>query len=262
MTDDAWADLDRELDRWRSAGRRATLWLRDDDAVQLTQALDRLLDLADRAAVPLALAVVPAGATPALARRLAGLRAVSVLQHGYAHANHAGPGAKKSEYAEGRPLEAMTGELVRGRTTISRLFGDAATPVLAPPWNRIAPGLVGHLRACGLAGLSRFTPRRRPFAAAGVVEANAHVDLIEWRAGRTGKPAALIAAEAAAHLRARREGAVDAEEPTGLLAHHLAMDETAWAALAGLLDRFGRDARAAWLDAPTVFQNSATGSEA
>ena len=262
MTEDAWAVLDRELDRWRSTGRQATLWLRDDDATHPTPALDRLLGLAERAAVPLALAVIPAGATPALARALARRRAVSVLQHGYAHANHAGPGAKKSEYAEGRPLEAMTGELVRGRATISRLFGDMAAPVLAPPWNRSAPGLVPRLPAAGLAGLSRFAPRRSAHAAAGLVEANAHVDLIDWRAGRTGKPAATIAAETAEHLRARREGAVDADEPTGLLAHHLAMDETAWAALADLLARFGRDARAAWLDAHAVFRNPATGSEA
>ena len=40
-----WADLDAELDRWKAAGRAATLWWRDDDATRPTPALDRLLAL-------------------------------------------------------------------------------------------------------------------------------------------------------------------------------------------------------------------------
>ncbi len=35
--------LYRELQRWRDAGRVARLWLRDDDAIEPTAALERLL---------------------------------------------------------------------------------------------------------------------------------------------------------------------------------------------------------------------------
>src|SRR5216684_8019215 len=63
-----WLDLERELDAWRAAGRSATLWWRDDDAVRPTPALDRLLAIA--AGVPLALAVIPGPTGAPLAERL------------------------------------------------------------------------------------------------------------------------------------------------------------------------------------------------
>ena len=40
-----WEPLAEELERWRLAGRRADFWLRDDDAVEPTAELDRLLGL-------------------------------------------------------------------------------------------------------------------------------------------------------------------------------------------------------------------------
>ena len=73
MADDAvWQPLVGELQRWRQAGRAADLWLRDDDAVEPTAALDRLLALAGRHSIPLTLAVIPAHAGEALAVRLSG----------------------------------------------------------------------------------------------------------------------------------------------------------------------------------------------
>lgn len=260
MSDVAWRALDDELDRWAAAGRQATFWLRDDDAVEATPALERLLAMAADGGAPLALAVIPAGAKSSLADRLAATGAVSVLQHGFAHANHAPMGAKKSEFADGRPMEEMTGELVQGRETIFRMFGDAALPVLAPPWNRLAKAAPAHLAACGIAGLSRFTPRKARFAADGVIEANTHVDLIDWRNGRTGKPPAVVAEETAAHLAARRTGQADPDEATGFLAHHLVMDPTAWRALQEILAKLADDARAKWLTAHEIFEPQPAGA--
>ena len=42
-----------------------------------------------------------------------------------------------------------------------------------------------------------------------------------------------------AHLRANRQGPADAVEPTGLLTHHLDLDEQAWAFTAELIRRVG-----------------------
>ncbi|HYC14539.1 MAG TPA: hypothetical protein VEC75_09825, partial [Stellaceae bacterium] len=81
-----WSDLEAELDRWSGAGRQATFWWRDDDAVAATAALARLLALAEGA--PLALAVVPGNAEPSLAAALAGAPSVRVVQHGWRHLNH------------------------------------------------------------------------------------------------------------------------------------------------------------------------------
>ncbi|MGO7418364.1 polysaccharide deacetylase, partial [Rhizobium ruizarguesonis] len=39
----AWDPLRRELDLWQAAGRVARFWLRDDDAVEPTLALEMLI---------------------------------------------------------------------------------------------------------------------------------------------------------------------------------------------------------------------------
>ena len=39
----SWDRLEREIDAWAAAGREATLWWRDDDAVAATAELERLL---------------------------------------------------------------------------------------------------------------------------------------------------------------------------------------------------------------------------
>src|ERR1700730_6310336 len=94
-----WRDLVAELDCWHAAGRLATLWWRDDDAVMASAALDRLLTVAD--GVPVTLAVIPAAVDPELAawRELAARRGrhVTIIQHGWRHLDHAG-GGKKSEF--------------------------------------------------------------------------------------------------------------------------------------------------------------------
>ena len=75
-----WEALDQELAYWRAAGRTAELWWRDDDAADTGPELDRLLALHRQSATPLALAVVPARATPTLAERLAAGHPVTGIQ--------------------------------------------------------------------------------------------------------------------------------------------------------------------------------------
>ena len=248
-----WTPLEEELERWADAGEIPAFWLRDDDAIEPTEALEKLLAVTRAFAVPLALAVIPALAKPVLAERLATETAVSVLQHGFAHANHAVVGAKKSEFADDRPIAAMTEELVQARAVISRLFGARALSVFAPPWNRIGAKATQALLDAGITGLSRFKPRQSAEAAPGVVEVNTHVDLIDWRAGRVGKTLGVVTAEIAAHLAAKRTGAADRNEPTGLLAHHLVTDSQGWAAMEAILERLAGDRRVRFAAPPSFF---------
>jgi hypothetical protein len=228
-----WHALDEELARWREAGREPALWWRDDDAADATPALDRLLDLHRAAKVPLALAIVPAHATPALADCLARAPGVDLLQHGYAHTNHAPESDKKMELGLHRPAMFVLGELGTGRMALERLFGNRAMPVLVPPWNRIAPALVPTLPEVGYRGLSTFGIRRRARPVSGLLQVNTHVDLIDWRSRRfVGEDAALAALEQA--LAASRAGT---DEPIGILSHHLAMDEGAWDFLNSLWEK-------------------------
>lgn len=229
-----WLALADEASRWRDAGRVAELWWRDDDAADASAALDRLLALHRQASVPLALAVVPAHATQALAVRLGAEPGVDLLQHGYAHLNHATPGEKKIELGAHRPAMVVLGELGTGWLALERLFDRRARAVLVPPWNRIAPALVPTLPEIGFHGLSTFGARRRAVPVKGVIQINAHVDLIDWNASRgfIGEERALgILVDA---LRYARNVS---QEPVGVLSHHLAMDGEAWDFLGALWEK-------------------------
>ena len=229
----SWQALFDEAARWRDAGRTADLWWRDDDAVDVGPALDRLLDLHRETVAPLALAVVPAQATTALAQRLAAEPGVDVLQHGYAHTNHATPPDKKIELGLQRPAMIVLGDLGTGWLALERLFAAQALPVMVPPWNRIAEILVPTLPEIGYRGLSTFGTRKRAEPVRGFRQINTHVDLIDWKAGGgfVGEEAALATlVEALARSRSR-DG-----EPIGLLSHHLAMDGGAWDFLRSVLE--------------------------
>ena len=73
---DNWQALHEELDRWAQAGRTATFWWRDDDAVDVTPALERLLTQAADHGLTIGLAVIPAQVTEALAENVVELRFV------------------------------------------------------------------------------------------------------------------------------------------------------------------------------------------
>jgi hypothetical protein len=245
MTDMAWDDLDRELDIWATTGRLATLWWRDDDAGADHPALRRLCELGP---APLTLAVIPADATaldlPAH---------VSVVQHGHAHANHAGADGKKSEFPPGREPSLALTDLAGGRKRLAELFGPRLRPVLVPPWNRIAPALLPRLPRLGFHGLSTFSPRRAVHAAPALMQVNTHVDVIDWHGTRgfVGDGPAL--GQLVGHLAARRAGVADAAEPTGLLTHHLQHDEATWGFIGQLFQRTLKHPAARWLDVASAF---------
>ena len=246
----SWEELRGELAEWRNSGRRPDLWWRDDDAGKPNPALDRLLALARSSGVPLALAVIPADADEALMRGLD--TGVSVVQHGADHKNRAGAGGKKSEFPDSEPAAEALARLVAGRKRLHAQAGARFCPVLAPPWNRLAPDLVTHLGAAKYAGLSQYGPRRCAEPAPGVRQVNTHADIIAWQSGRNfvGDDAALRMM--VSHLALRRHGGVDAEEPTGLLTHHACHDEAAWEFLERLF-AITSEAGACWRSAAELF---------
>ncbi len=219
-------DLHRELEQWEREGRTATFWWRDDDAAGVTPALEELLRLTASLHVPLALAVIPARASDKLLARLRGETRVSLVQHGFAHVNHAPAGEKKAEYGPHRRRAAMGKELFDGAKI---LRGEPGwQPVLVPPWNRIDAKLPALLPGFGFRGLSTFTPRKDPHAAPGLRQVNTHLDIVNWRRGGGLVGEDVILAQAARLLAARRLGENDGKEATGLLTHHLVHDRDCW----------------------------------
>ena len=245
--------LSLELDRWQAIGLRASFWWRDDDAGSDTPALRHLLGLAHDCALPLALAAIPARADATLAAAVEACAQACVVQHGYAHRNHAREGERSAELASGRDLASMERELDAGRARLRLLFGARFVPILVPPWNRMTSGLAPHLAALGFAGVSRFGPREAAYAAPGLPQVNTHVDPIAWRRERQFIGVAAMAARVVDHLAARRAGACDADEPTGLLTHHLAFGEDAWRGLRTLLEVIARHPAAQWLAVEAAF---------
>lgn len=248
-----WAALSAELDRWADKRRQATFWWRDDDAVTVTPALERLIALSESHAVPLALAVIPDGAEPALAERLDRSDApIVVLQHGFAHRNHAPDGERKAELGPHRPLGAVTSELLAGRERLASIFGERVFAALVPPWNRIGPEVAASVASLGFDGLSTFNRRE----AGPPARVNAHVDIMDWHGSRGFAGESACLGSVISHLSDRLDGRCDAGEPTGLLTHHLVHDESCWRFVDRFLAETGRHEAASWIPAPSAFREA------
>lgn len=245
-----WSSLTDELDLWKAAGALASFWWRDDDAVSVTPALDRLIALQRDNGVPLALAVIPARAESALAERLSGHPDIAALQHGYAHENHAGLSAKKSEFPVDRPLAQRHSDLEAGRERLKGLFGPQLLPVLVPPWNRAGDDLLPHLPGLGFQAISGFKSYTQRQAANGLIRLNTQVDPIDWHGGNLAAGAARALEAACDALRAMRLGTLPLQ-PLGLLTHHLRHDETVWEFTGGFLTAT-RHPAARWINVATA----------
>ena len=248
--------LDQELDRWTAEGRAVPLWWRDDDAATATPALTRLVAMARRHRLPLAIAAVPARMEPGLVGALSA-PGVTVLQHGFAHVNHAAPGQRAVECGGDRPAKAVLAELGEGMRTLMREFGASFLPIMVPPWNRIDPAVAAGLLQQGYLGLSSFGPRHFEGQGDGgkggegsteeaplvlpprLAAINAHLDLLTWKGGPAFAGAEKLIRLLAERLRDRRLGLTDPDEPLGILTHHLDHDEATWSFLERLLGRVG-----------------------
>lgn len=239
---DPFNSVATELDTWRRAGKTARLWLRDDDAMTTTGALERLLGLTATHHVPLLLAVIPMRAEQELARRLEHEKLVEVAMHGAWHRNNAPAGRKGEEMAPERGVPAIAADLKEARERLLDLFGTSAGGWYVPPWNRIAPEVAALLPSIGFGALSTFGTQH--LTVRGLQVRNCQVDLIDWRGGRVGRKPEWVAEQLAAALanaRANGFGAV------GILTHHLDHDEITWSVLESLLALVATHPGASWI---------------
>ncbi len=241
-----WQPLREELMRWEDAGRTAEFWLRDDDAVEPTPALDHLLSLTSDFAIPVTLAVIPAVTDTRLADRLSDAAHAAVAVHGWAHQNHAPEDQKKQELGAHRPRGAVLDELARGLSQIVRLHGERAVPMLVPPWNRIDASLIDDLGSIGFTALSVYGPPKP----APIRVINSNVDIMDWHSTRGCRDHALLVQDIVARL----QQAYDGGEPVGLLTHHLVHDEAAWIFLARLFEVAGRSRAGKWLPVSVLIE--------
>ena len=250
----AWQWLGGELDAWADKGHSVSFWWRDDDATEPSSALDRLAGLSDNWNVPLALAVIPGRLKPQLIDFLHSRKRITVLQHGYAHENHAVRHQRKLELGGTRDTATIISELEQGYQILERHFADRFNPVLVPPWNRIDSKLISRLNEIGFAGISTMKVRRNAYPSPGLLQVNTHLDPVNWRhtGGFIGVyPAIAILIQ---HLQARRIGYRDKDEPTGILTHHLVQNDAVWRFIEELLQFLSNHPAVTWLDSTTIWK--------
>lgn len=251
-----WAELDAELEFWHAAGERPTFWWRDDDTEAPTEALERLIDLSEKYNAPLHLAVIPENIDPGLAPRLAAAPLVWNMQHGFAHKNHEPKGERASEVGKSRDLALQEADLREGWHRMQSAGLPNLLPVMVPPWNRIGAQVIPHLSAWGYCALSGFDRRMERTDASGLQHFNGHVEPLRWR------PDALFAGtektleQCVVHLRERRTGLADRDEPTGLVTHHLQTPEEAWAFCDAFAGRLAQGNRAEWIALKSVMKRN------
>lgn len=251
-SDDAlWQPLHAELDRWSEADRQIRLWLRDDDAIAPSPALDRLAGLGERFGLPVLLAVIPMLAESALASALRSMPSLQPCQHGCWHRNHAAEGAKKAEFGALRAAADISSEIDLARRRLEELFGETALPVFVPPWNRIDPGHAALLPKLGFSGLSCFRGYKLG-PTGGLQLGNADLDIMDW-SNRTGRQPQDLIAEACRLLAAKRAIPASDGDTFGVLMHHRDHDATAWGFLDAFLARATRHASVIPTDPRSLF---------
>jgi hypothetical protein len=245
----AWHRLHAILDAAAEERRPLCFWWRDDDVGIDHPDFPRLLELAARRRVPVAVAVVPLRLTEVVQIRIAESDEATVIQHGFCHRNHAPAGAPQIELG-GRDPERVMGELDWGRRILETAFGSRFLPVLAPPWNRLDHALLPHLRCGGFVGLSTGGQRVSPAPLPGLAQVNVHVDPVDWRSTRPGDRRFVSEEAALAQLLAM----ANADEPIGIMTHHRGLTEAVWMFLDRLFEILSTHPGANVRAAPQLFQ--------
>lgn len=250
MTVDALNLLLAELDAWAKSDATAELWWRDDDAGEPCADLDQLFRLSEQYSAPCGLASIPVRAGEPLRKAVGEQPYIWVLQHGYAHINHAPKGNGAWELGLHRPVSEVLEELRQGMLKLSQLFNDRFVPVVVPPWNKMAPELLPYLPVMGYRGVSASYKRHRPVPPGDLKVADAHCDLLSWKG--KDKSARFAGSEKCVtslvdHLREKRTGLADETEPSCVLTHHLEMDGDAWDFMDTLLSVTSGHPAAKWV---------------
>ena len=249
----AWQALITELDMWQSASNTAAFWWRDDDAIEHTTQLEQLDRLSQRHHAPVSIAVIPARLQESLIDYIDGIEHFDVLQHGYAHHSYASRGVKKIEIGGQRDNSDIAKDLKKGFDILKEAFPGHFIPVLVPPWNRIEARCYSAISETGFTGVSSMWARKEAHPAAGLLQVNTHLDPVNWRHGRGFIDRATAIIQLQMHLRGRRIGFLDEDEPTGILTHHLDQTEPVWKFCDELFSVIGNHPAAAWTDAATIW---------
>lgn len=223
-----WAPVRAELQKWHRDDLTLPLWWRDDDAIDPTEQLDRMVEISEEFGVPVHLATIPREATRALASFVADNQSLIPVVHGWSHKNHQPRPERKCEFGDARPVKVRQEEAAEGLRRLKTLMGDRVAPMFVPPWNSLPQDFLPELQALGYQSFSTCNPRKAAESVAGLVQINTHVDPLYWRLSKDLSHPEKIIERIVELLKRRRQGKADNSEPFGLLTHHLAHKEHTW----------------------------------
>ena len=253
---DIFKNLIAELDTWAGIDQPVAFWWRDDDAEEPSVALDKLMRVSDGHGVQCGLAAIPARAGEPLRKAVTDAGQLWVLQHGYAHVNHAKGSGRAWELGLDRPISVILDELRDGMGKFNQLFKERFVPVLVPPWNRMSPELMPYLPVMGYRGVSGLYRRQRPIPPGDLRVADCHCDVLHWKDKENGPcfaGAQKCVTLLTEHLCSKRTGAVDPDEPTCVLTHHLDMDDAAWEFVEQLFTITAAHPAATWMSPADIW---------
>ena len=245
-SDNTADELRKELDLWSFSGHFPRLYLRDDDAIKITPHLERLTRLCERFEIPVLLAVIPKFAKSNLAGFVLQHAIITPAVHGYSHTNFAGQKEKKTELGNHRPLDNILAELAIGRDKLARMFGNRLSTLFVPPWNRVSNEVASGLDELGFVGISGFGWK---IADQDILHINTHIDIIDWKNGKTEKPLDKVMGELITNLRIARRHEFS---PIGILTHHLVHNQKCWEMIENLFLLLQNQREVRWVKAVDV----------
>lgn len=147
-------------------------------------------------------------------------------QHGWRHVNHQQSG-KKGEFGSDRTREAKRSDLLKGRTKLETIMGDAFRPFFTPPWNRFDTDTGEILKELGYQVVSRSTGEiRKVPLPEGLPDIAINVDLHTRSEAEPQKGLDALLDEFAKAVESGR---------VGVMLHHQRMNEASFSFLDSLL---------------------------
>ena len=196
------------------------IFFRNDDAGIESARLFKLLDVCEKYAMPLDLAVIPKAVSVKFANKLRGRIAAqpslfAIHQHGYAHLNHETEN-RKCEFGAARNKAQQFRDIADGQKILSIFFDELPQPIFTPPWNRCTLETGEVLRELGFKILSRES-KAKPLQIEHLEEIPVSID---WFAKRKG---VALKREEIGEILAEK---IAAETQFGIMFHHAVMDAT------------------------------------
>jgi SAM-dependent methyltransferase len=208
---DAFQD---ETQQWRKREELPRLFWRDDDLAKWSPALDSCLRLANERHIHVAFAAIPTRLTQRASEAVRSAECGRLALHGYAHVNHAAPGADACEYPAERSPSAVLTELQNGLTLLRAKAGERFLNMFVPPWGRFDRSFGFLLKRAGLACFSG-NAKSAPYAVP--LQLDCQV-LAEH--GRSPLELDFVIGNITRLLRLRRTGKAEGRRPIGLMTHH------------------------------------------